>query len=105
MTTVAVNSGKRARPPVFPQRNEMAWRTRGGCRGHDPEGWFPIYEGWPTSALTAQHEWAVAICRTCPVLEQCRTWALQHRERHGIWGGLWAHERRLILAHRDRSGA
>jgi len=31
---------------------------------------------------------ALAICATCPVLEQCRTYGVQANERYGIWGGM-----------------
>ena len=31
---------------------------------------------------------AKAICATCPVRSECREYALEIREPHGIWGGL-----------------
>ena len=33
----------------------------------------------------------------CPVLAQCRAWALETREPHGIWGGLTPHQRHTLL--------
>ncbi|HZA80157.1 MAG TPA: WhiB family transcriptional regulator, partial [Actinomycetes bacterium] len=43
---------------------------------------------------------AKAICRSCPVLVECREYALLVREPHGIWGGLNEYERRQLLARR-----
>jgi WhiB family redox-sensing transcriptional regulator len=30
---------------------------------------------------------AKALCQTCPIIEQCFTYALTTNQRHGIWGG------------------
>ena len=35
------------------------------------------------------------ICRDCPILEDCREYALEH-EVHGFWGGLTATERQKL---------
>ena len=45
---------------------------------------------------------AKAICVQCPVLEECREYALGVREIHGIWGGLNEMERRALLRERAR---
>ena len=37
---------------------------------------------------------AIAICRTCPVIEQCRHYATTNREKYGIWAGLTAEQLR-----------
>jgi WhiB family redox-sensing transcriptional regulator len=34
----------------------------------------------------AREETARRVCRSCPVLEECRSWARLHRE-YGFWGG------------------
>ncbi|WP_267885798.1 WhiB family transcriptional regulator, partial [Streptomyces sp. NRRL S-1896] len=39
---------------------------------------------------------ARAICRRCPVIIACRTWALDHGEDDGIWGATTAAQRRAI---------
>lgn len=31
---------------------------------------------------------AIAVCRTCPLIEQCRTGARQRGEANGIWAGV-----------------
>lgn len=46
---------------------------------------------------------AKAICRNCPVLAQCRTYALANRETHGVWGGLSEQDRRAIRRHRGEA--
>ena len=45
---------------------------------------------------------AKAICVRCPVLEECREYALEVGETHGIWGGLNEMERRALLRQRAR---
>jgi WhiB family redox-sensing transcriptional regulator len=45
---------------------------------------------------------AKALCRDCPVLQNCRLHALQVREPYGVWGGMTEHEReelRITSAH------
>ena len=37
---------------------------------------------------------AVALCKRCPVADECRRTAIDNDERHGIWGGLGADKRR-----------
>ena len=57
------------------------WRTESVCRqGYDPEIWYPLN--------VAESRLGVAICQTCPVIQQCLTYATAHQERHGTWGGL-----------------
>lgn len=43
---------------------------------------------------TVNAEAAVRICNRCPFRAECLTWAIDHRERYGIWGGLTPGERR-----------
>ena len=43
---------------------------------------------------------AKAICEVCRVIDECRDYALEIREQHGIWGGLNELERREILSQR-----
>ena len=71
--------------------DELDWQARAECRRHDPELWHP------KSAGTAFSKAAVAIClHHCPVMEECRAWALRNQEPHGIWGGLTEQEREAI---------
>lgn len=49
------------------------------CRENDPDLWF---SDSPTGV-----EEAKALCRGCPVVEQCLSGALERREPWGVWGG------------------
>ncbi|MER6983616.1 WhiB family transcriptional regulator [Streptomyces carpinensis] len=76
----------------------MNWRERGACRFEDPELFFPLGEG---VLSLRQIEQARAVCRRCPVLRECRAFALRNSEYDGVWGGMTAGERRV--AARSRS--
>ncbi|WP_181779073.1 WhiB family transcriptional regulator [Pseudonocardia pini] len=47
---------------------------------------------------------AKQVCRGCPVIEQCRRWALAAREPYGVWGGLSVADRAVILEGGRRNG-
>lgn len=38
-------------------------------------------------------EYAKDVCRGCPLMDACATYAIQANEREGIWGGLTLRER------------
>lgn len=46
---------------------------------------------------------AAAICRTCPVLNECLAWALAAEEPHGCWGGTTPTQRHRMIQARDRA--
>lgn len=71
----------------------MGWRESAACRGEDPELFFPIGDGGLAQRQTAR---ARAVCLGCPVMYQCRDWAVRNGETEGVWGGTTAAERRLI---------
>jgi hypothetical protein len=78
------------------ERNaDEAWRTRGVCRGVDPETFFPA----PNEPADA----AVELCRTCDVQGPCLAWALEVGDCHGVWGATTPRERRaMLVAWRER---
>jgi WhiB family redox-sensing transcriptional regulator len=39
---------------------------------------------------------ARAICTACPVKTKCLRWAIQTRQRYGMWGGTTPEERRAL---------
>lgn len=48
------------------------------------------------------HE-AIKVCEGCPILEHCRTYAIDHRETYGVWGGMSEAElRRAVKAADDK---
>ncbi|MER6917085.1 WhiB family transcriptional regulator [Streptomyces sp. NPDC000594] len=80
------------------------WRHNAVCREEDPELFFPI---GTTGPALLQIDEAKAVCRRCPVMEQCLQWALEADQEHGVWGGLSESERRRMRrrAARNRSRA
>ena len=76
------------------------WRDRAACRDEDPDLFFPI--GTAGSALT-QIEQAKAVCRRCPVLQECLRWALSTGQDVGIWGALTPEERRALKWRESRA--
>lgn len=39
---------------------------------------------------------AKAVCSTCPVADECLSWAIETNQSEGIWGGHTARERRTL---------
>ncbi|MER8226053.1 WhiB family transcriptional regulator [Streptomyces sp. NPDC094143] len=80
------------------------WREAGACTREDPELFFPIGD---TGPALLQIEEAKSVCRRCPVLERCASWALEMGETHGVWGGMSEDERRHLRrrAARERAAA
>ncbi len=72
-----------------------AWHTRAACRGHGPHDFYV------TSSRT---EPVRELCARCPVRNDCLADALERGDRHGIWGGLDANERRAIKVRRRSGG-
>ena len=83
-----------------PTLDVWEWQFDGHCRQVSPEVFFHP-EGERGPARRRRQERAVAICRECPVLEECREHALRVNEPYGIWGGMTEDERHAILAEGD----
>jgi len=64
-----------------------AWREEAACKGMDPDGFHPSIGGTTIAAN------AKAVCRSCPVMDECRAYAIAAKERLGIWGGTSPSER------------
>ncbi|MEU5583037.1 WhiB family transcriptional regulator [Streptomyces huasconensis] len=78
----------------------MDWRHNAVCREEDPELFFPIGN---TGPALLQIEEAKAVCRRCPVMEQCLQWALEAGEEAGVWGGLSEDDRSRLKRRAARS--
>lgn len=71
------------------QEDERPWAARAECRGEDPALFFPASDDDPSTAL--------AVCARCPVRQECLEYALEARERFGIWGGTTERQRRRMV--------
>ena len=69
-----------------------AWMWDALCAQTDPEAFYPGADEY--DAMVA----AKAVCAVCPVLAECRAYALETGQRFGVWGGLSARERQKIRA-------
>lgn len=64
------------------------WADRALCNQTDPDSFYPDKGESTREAKT--------VCASCTVAAECLTYALDHHEQFGIWGGLSARERRHI---------
>ena len=71
-------------------RPDDGWRARAACRTSDPEVFFPVAEDGPELEQAVAR--AKRICAGCPVLAECRAWAIEALS-HGIAGAMTEHER------------
>ncbi len=71
------------------------WMARAECANHDPEIFFP-------PGPSAHHHIARArsICRTCPVVIECRAAVMADPRIAGIWGGTTESERSTLRSRR-----
>lgn len=72
------------------------WQYQGACRDLDTERFFHP-EGERGGTRRRRDEAAKAICVKCPVINQCREYALAAHEPYGVWGGLTQEERRTLI--------
>lgn len=80
------------------------WRDQALCFGLDPDLFFPIGTSGPAVQQIAE---AKKVCAQCPVRAECLEYAIEHKQIHGIWGGLDEEERLELRrqAIRQRSSA
>ena len=62
------------------------------CRGAKAEWFFPAGD----IEVADPYARARALCDGCPVRLECLAWALECREKHGMWGGHTPAERRAL---------
>lgn len=70
------------------------WRLHAACRDEDPELFYPVGNTKPARDQARQ---AQAVCRRCPVTQQCLEEALATPERDGVWGGTVPERRDRML--------
>ncbi|MFE7416323.1 WhiB family transcriptional regulator [Rhodococcus sp. NPDC057529] len=69
------------------------WQQFSACRGSNTELFFP-QDGEAQHVRVRREQSAKQLCDACPVARHCADYALVTKERHGIWGGMTAQERR-----------
>ncbi len=74
---------------------QIQWRELGACRGLEPGIFYPD-DG--DEALEAK-----SVCAECSVRVACLEFALQSREKSGVWGGATERERRRMIRQRRRT--
>jgi hypothetical protein len=73
---------------------------------NDPDFWFPeksadTLPGYANLHNTAPY--AKDICNNqCPIVLQCRAYALKHHEMTGVWGGMSYLDRKVIWSRQYR---
>ena len=71
------------------------WRLRARCRTEAAESFYPPDREKCGARL--EREWlAKQICLSCPVMEQCRSHAIETAEPHGVWGATTPRERERL---------
>lgn len=69
----------------------IPWREAAAClEVQDEVSFFPDKEDLGEIVK------AKAICSTCPVADECLSWAIETNQSEGIWGGHTAKERRKL---------
>lgn len=69
----------------------IPWREAAACLDvGDEVSFFPDKEDLVGIAK------AKAVCATCPVADECLTWAIETNQSEGIWGGHTPKERRAL---------
>src|SRR5690606_16229294 len=68
----------------------------------DPELFFPVGASGPALLQIAE---AKTVCRGCPVVTECLTWALESGQDAGVWGGMSEDERRALTRRNARPRA
>jgi len=80
---VAANSNLRA-----VTAEDRAWVSNAQCQDSDPDKLF---------VRGAAQRRAAAMCRHCPVIQECGAEALDNKVEYGIWGGMTERQRRALL--------
>jgi WhiB family redox-sensing transcriptional regulator len=91
-------------PPLptarVPLDERWDWQVDGACRAADPTLFFHLRNERGRSRDNRDSA-ALYVCGRCPVVDDCRDYAMRAREAHGIWGGLTEDEREVIFRRMD----
>ncbi|MEA3511815.1 MAG: WhiB family transcriptional regulator [Actinomycetota bacterium] len=72
-----------------PVLDERAWAVFSACREADPAMFFARSRDEERAALV--------VCSACTVKGECLDFAIDSRERFGVWGGTTERERKKLL--------
>ena len=67
---------------------DAGWVSEALCRTSNPDELF---------VRGADQRKAAAICRGCPVVQECAAEALDNKVEFGVWGGMTERQRRAML--------
>lgn len=79
--------------------NHEDWRMQARCVDEDTNRFY--YPDGAHKAAKAQiARVAKNICYTCPVVDECKEWAFDTEQEHGIWGATTEEERNIVFKRR-----
>lgn len=84
-----------------PVESNYRWQEQGACRKEDPEMFF-LPENSRMGTKRSLVLMAKKVCGTCPVIEECRNYALTTEQKFGVWGGLSEEELATAVRRRKR---
>ena len=90
-----------AAPALRPLYDDWEWQDRAACASLPEDLFFPPdltseprqQSREALNSRRMRETSAKRVCVRCPVLDECRTHALELPEEEGVWGGLTAEER------------
>jgi WhiB family redox-sensing transcriptional regulator len=87
------------------QPTKMPSFEMAACRGDDLNLYFPLNEASRSPETLRQINQAKEVCRGCPEITPCLTYALGRPESYGIWGGTTGPERDALRRRDQRRRA
>ena len=84
-----MNTAIKLNPLDAPILEERPWAVYSACKGEDASLFF--------ASTRADERAALAVCDTCTVADECLDFALQTRERFGVWGCTNERDRRKMF--------
>ena len=85
-------------PNITAPVRALPWADQAVCASTDPELFFPAHGGVPINERGEREGIAKSICRRCPVIEECRDYAMADPHLEGTWGGTTQAERGQMRA-------
>ena len=72
--------------------HDAPWLEQALCKGAPTVIFYPnVGRGH-----NEHYDEARRLCAACPVADECLTYAISKKERHGLWGGLTERQRRRV---------